>query len=220
MGFIRRIFKSDKGRNQSMRSAAVDMNLKFADLNDTGMHKQLSEFKLFRTGGSPKITNVISETGLNSENHLFDYEFVISTGKSSKTFKQTVLFINSKNLSLPQFYQKPESIFTKLFALLGFDDIDFSNFPEYSDRYHLKGEYEEVVRYYFSKEVLELLTAQKDLYVEGMNYYLILYQHDKLCPPSQLKTFRNLGLMLYKLFQLRSEQTKDDGDVQDLSGLI
>ncbi len=219
MGFLRRLFENDKTRNMKMHSVSSELNLKFTDKNDTGMHQQLSEFKLFDFGASRKITNVMTESMLNSENHVLDYEYVVSTGKSSKIFKQTVLFINSKELSLPQFYQKPENILTKFLALLGFDDIDFAKFPEYSDKYNLKGEYEEVIRYYFSKEVLDILSTQKDLYMEGMNYYLILYQQDKLCPPEQLKSFRNLGLMLYKLFLLRSKNA-DGADGKDLRGLI
>ncbi len=220
MGFFRRLFDLDKSRNNALRSIASELNLKFTDHNDTGMHAQLSEFKLFDFGASPKITNVMTESMLNSENHVFDYEYVVSTGKSSKIFKQTVLFINSKELSLPQFYQKPENILTKFLALLGFDDIDFIRFPEYSNKYNLKGEYEEVIRYYFSKDVLELLTQQKDLYMEGMNYYLILYQNDKLCPPEQIKSFRNLGLMLYKLFLMRTKEDEERPDGENLIGLI
>jgi hypothetical protein len=220
MGFLRRLFDNDKSRNNAMRTIASELNLKFTDLNDTGMHAQLSEFKLFDFGSSPKISNIMTESMLNSENYVFDYEYVVSTGKSSKIYKQTVFFINSKELSLPQFYQKPENILTKFLALLGFDDIDFINFPEYSDKYNLKGEYEDVIRYYFSKDVLELLTLQKDLYMEGMNYYLILYQIDKICSPTQIKSFRNLGLMLYKLFLMKSKDNEEGSDGTNLIGLV
>jgi hypothetical protein len=42
-----------------------------------------------------------------------------------------------------------------------------------------------------------------------MNYYLILYQKNKLCPPEQLNTFRNLGLILHKLFIKRTDNIKE-----------
>jgi hypothetical protein len=209
MGLFDKFISSDKKRNITLRDLSKSMGLSFEHKHDYGMHQQLSEFRLFKVGGSREVLNVISEPGLGFENHLFDYKYVVSTGKTTQIFKQTVLFINSKKLSLPEFYQKPETIFTRLMAILGFDDIDFTNHEEYSKAYHLKGDYEEVIRYYFSDEVLDLLNAQKDLYVEGMNYYLILYQKNKLCPPEQLNTFRNLGLILHKLFIKRTDNIKE-----------
>ncbi len=209
MGLFDKIFSSEKARKQKMLSVSTELELDFMEKQDFGMHQQLGEFKLFQVGGSRKVSNVLSAPGLGFENHLFDYKYVISTGNSTKVFNQTVFFINSKELSLPQFYQKPESIFTKLLSILGFDDIDFYNHETYSDLYHLKGEYEEVIRYYFSKEVLDLLTSQKEMYLEGMNYYLILYQRNKLCPPEQIRSFRNFGLMLHKLLLLRSKEINE-----------
>lgn len=218
MGFLRRLFKNGKARNQKMRNIAAELNFHFSDLNDTGLFQQLSEFKLFNHGKSPKITNVLSsEVNINTECHVFDYSYIISTGKSSHEYNQTVLFINSKELSLPQFYQRPETIFTKLLSFLGYSDINFENFPEYSRNYHLKGEFEDVIRSYFSKDVLNLLTAQKDLYMEGMNYYLILYQKGELCQPGQLNSFRNLGLMLYHLFLLQSKANTEDMNAMGLN---
>jgi hypothetical protein len=210
MGFISRLFENQKGRTQKMKGVAAEMSMAFTELNDTGLHQQLSEFKLFKKGLHRKIRNLMMESLIDSECMIFDYEYVISSGHARRCFKQTVFFINSKSLSLPQFYQKPETIFTKLLALAGMQDINFENFPDYSGKNYLKGEYEEVIRYYFSKDVLELLTNHKDLYVEGMNYYLILYQHDKLCTPSQIKAFKDLGSMLYKMFLLRSDASRND----------
>ncbi|HEX5624837.1 MAG TPA: hypothetical protein VFX48_02375, partial [Saprospiraceae bacterium] len=159
-------------------------------------------------GSRKTITSVCSEDSMAHQSQLFDYSYTISTGKSSIQYHQTVFFINSKQLALPQFHQKPETFFTRLWSALGMEDIDFNNFSEYSDRFHLKGPYEEVIRYYFSKEVLSLLSNQPPFYMEGMNYYFILYLHNKLCPPEQLTALRNLGMMLYELFKIRTQESE------------
>lgn len=209
MGILNKLFGKEKQRSAYFQVLASQLNLKYEQQYDQGLIKQLSDFGLFKYGGSQKITNVLLEKAYDSENFLFDYQYVVSTGKSSVRFDQTVFFVNSKQLSLPQFVQKPESFFTNLMAYLGFDDIDFVKFPEYSDKFHLKGEYEEVIRYYFSEELLQLLSNQNSFNMEAMNYYFILYHQNKLINTTDLKAFRNLGMMLYNLFLIQSKKSDD-----------
>ncbi|MBK8296082.1 MAG: hypothetical protein IPK91_02095 [Saprospiraceae bacterium] len=207
MGLLNKLFGNEKQRSASFQVLANQLNLKYEPQNEFGLIKQLSDFGLFKIGSSQKISNVLIEKTFDSENYLFDYQYVVSTGKSAVRFEQTVFFVNSKQLSLPQFVQKPETFFTKLMAYLGFDDIDFVKFPEYSDKFHLKGEYEEVIRFYFSEELLQLLSDQKSFNMEAMNYYFILYHQNKLIHTSELKAFRNLGMMLYNLFLIQSKKS-------------
>lgn len=207
MGLLNKLFGNEKQRSASYQVLANQLNLKYEPQNEFGLIKQLSDFGLFKIGSSQKISNVLIEKTFDSENYLFDYQYVVSTGKSAVRFEQTVFFVNSKQLSLPQFVQKPETFFTKLMAYLGFDDIDFVKFPEYSDKFHLKGEYEEVIRFYFSEELLQLLSDQKSFNMEAMNYYFILYHQNKLIHTSELKAFRNLGMMLYNLFLIQSKKS-------------
>jgi len=207
MGILNKLFGNEKQRSASYQVLANQLNLKYEPQNEFGLIKQLSDFGLFKIGSSQKISNVLIEKTFDSENYLFDYQYVVSTGKSAVRFEQTVFFVNSKQLSLPQFVQKPETFFTKLMAYLGFDDIDFVKFPEYSDKFHLKGEYEEVIRFYFSEELLQLLSDQKSFNMEAMNYYFILYHQNKLIHTSELKAFRNLGMMLYNLFLIQSKKS-------------
>lgn len=209
MGFLSKLFGNEEQRSAYYQVLASQLNLKYEQQNDLGLIKQLSDFGLFNFGSSQKISNVLIEKSLDSENYLFDYQYVVSTGKSSVRFEQTVFFVNSKQLSLPQFVQKPETFFTNLMAYLGFNDIDFAKFPEYSDKFHLKGEFEEVIRFYFSEELLQLLSDQKSFNMEAMNYYFILYHQNKLINTSELKAFRNLGMMLYNLFLLQSKKSDD-----------
>ena len=88
-----------------------------------------------------------------SDINVFDYRFTISTGKTSVTKEQTVFFMNSKELGLPDFYMKPEHFLHKIAAFLGFEDIDFEEFPGFSDQYHLKGEDEHYIRAVMGEDV-------------------------------------------------------------------
>lgn len=207
MNILDKLFQGGQQRQDSLRNFAYARELDFYENFDESLIKQLQHFKLFNIGGRKKIKSCIHYKDLNWENYLFDFQYTISTGKSSHTYKQSIFFVNSGELTLPEFYQKPENFLTKLMAYIGYDDIDFDQNPEYSDLHHLKGKFESVVRFFFSPEILSLLSNQKELYMEGMNHYFILYVKHKLIPVEKMHNFRELGLMLYNLFRERSQES-------------
>ena len=88
---------------------------------------------------------------LSGNQFLFDHSFMIHHGKSTSHYNQTVFFFDSKELTLPQFYLRPEHFGDKMLSWFGWKDINFSTHPEFSDRFKLTGEYEEIIRYYFDK---------------------------------------------------------------------
>ena len=195
-------------RSQYIQRFAIEQDLEYMAQDKAGLLGQLNQFRLFKPASRKLISDIAYKTLELGNFYQFDYQYTQSTGKSSVTHRQTVVYIESKELSLPQFYQKPENFFTRLGALLGFKDIDFINFTEYSDKFHLVGEFESVVRYYFTDSVLNILTRQQDVYMEGMNYYFILYQFDILQKEEGLKAFKNLGMLLYDLFKSRSIESE------------
>ncbi|MBK9018426.1 MAG: hypothetical protein IPM82_32715 [Saprospiraceae bacterium] len=88
----------------------------------------LRDFHLFSKGGSKTITNMLTYSSQLMEDkiNIFDYKYTVSTGKSAVTFKQTVFFINSKRLAMPEMLLKPEHFFHRLGNWLGLEqDIDF-----------------------------------------------------------------------------------------------
>ncbi len=207
MSLLNRLFGNSEKRTSQFQILANELNLNYSAETDSSIIKQLNDFTLFKNGHSKKITNILHSNELLDANYLFDYQYVISTGKTSHRFRQTVFFVNSKQLSLPQFIQKPETFFTNLLAFLGYQDIDFDQFPEYSEKFNLKGEFEEVIRFYFSEEVLGMLSRHKAFNMEGMNYYFIVYHQGQLVAETDLRAFRNLGMMLYQLFLLQSKKS-------------
>lgn len=206
MSLLDKLIWNSAKRKQEMQQFSADINWSYDEIGNPGIIKQLEQFKLFKFGSSRKIKNLIYRQELQTSYQIFDYQYEINTGKSSHVYRQSVFFGDSKLLSLPQFYQKPEDFLEKLMQFLGLDDIDFEKFPEYSDKYHLKGEFESVIRYYFSEDILTLLSNQFRLHMEGMNYYFILYQNKKVIPAAQMTSFKNLGLMLSELFHARSSE--------------
>lgn len=200
MGFFDR-FKSR--RPEDIRLAGQKIGFQYQEHGDKGLVRQLSDFKLFKIGGRKRAKNLLTKNDLSEDLkiNLFDYHYTVSTGQSSHTYRQTVLFLQSKNLGLPQFYLKPEHLFNRIGAWFGIKDINFDYDPEFSRLYYLKGPDEELIRQTFSDQVLQFFRKEKNLNVEGLNYFLIMYTHKKLLSPDQIKAFFTRGMEMYRILK-------------------
>ena len=189
-------------RSGQMKDVAKKLGLSYDRGDDFGLINLLKDFKLFSRGRRKKITNILGEKTEWKETdfRLFDYKYTIKTGKHSKTFRQTVFFVQSKKLGLPQFYMKPEHFFNKIGHYLGIEDIDFEEFPEFSNQYWLKGEDEGQIRQTMSDDVLHFFTIEKDWSLEGINYYLIFYKKNEILPNTDLVDFYQKGKAIVDLF--------------------
>jgi hypothetical protein len=194
--------KKEGARKEKYKTICGGLELKFLDTDEFGTKAYLKSFKLFKHRNG-KIRNLSQKKSpsLDEDVSLFDYKYTISTGKSSVTYDQTVFFVNSKNLGLPDFILKPENIGHKIAAFLGWEDIDFEAYPAFSDKYHLKGEDEDYIRHHFNDDVLKFFSKTSGWTVEAVNYYLVFYAHNSLVPENILADFYRMGYGVYELFK-------------------
>lgn len=186
-------------RTLAMKRLAMELNVQFQPTDEWGLRSQLGDFRLFRRGISRRITNHLRSRDemLETDFHLFDYRFKVSTGKSSKTYQQTVFFVDSRRLALPEFTMKPENFLHYIGDLLGFKDIDFEEFPKFSSNYYLKGDDEEYIRASLPTAFLRFFSEEKNWYLEAVNYYLIFYRVDHQIPLKDLRTFYQKGVKVF-----------------------
>ena len=190
-----------KQRGRELDEIAGRLDLGYNSSDHLGVLSLLSDFKLFRRGTGRKIKHLLwkDDHELDVKTRIFDYHYTISTGKASSTFIQTVFFVQSKSLGLPQFYLKPEHFLHKIGSWLGIEDIDFDTHEVFSNQYHLKGEEEGIIRDTFTDDVLHYFTFEKDWHLEGLNYYLIVYKDKKRMPPAQISEFYRKGQQMISL---------------------
>lgn len=171
------------------------------DQDEFGEKALLSCFELFskRRG---KIRNLCQSKSDVAEARysIFDFKYTVAYGNTVRTFDQTVFFANSKKLGLPEFIMKPEHFGHKLGKYLGWDDINFENYPVFSDKYLLKGDDQDFIRHTFNDNVLRFFSNTSGWTVEAANYYLIFYSLDSLVPPNILHDFYRLGTGIVDLF--------------------
>lgn len=190
-------------RVEKYKSLCGANDLTYLDIDEFGVKSLLAPFELFQNRGKIRNLSHRKSPSMESEISVFDYKYKVSTGKSTVTFDQTIFFINSKQLGLPEFRMKPEHIGHKIAAYFGWDDIDFEQYPAFSDNYHLMGEHEEYIRHTFNDQILKYFSKTSGWTIEAANYYLIFYSFDSLVPDNILNDFYRLGMGIYDMFKLK-----------------
>lgn len=187
-----------------MRALASHLNMQYFPTDEWGMNALLQDFRLFKRGRRKVIDNVIRyvDPMMDTEVNMFDYSYTVSMGKGRKVHRQTVFFIRSKQLALPEFFMEPEHVFHRVGEWLNLTrDIDFIEFPEFSRQYLLQGEDEEYIRHKMSPQLLRYFTVEKDWTLEGINFFMIFYQNRKLLAPNDIRMFYKKGMGIFAALQ-------------------
>lgn len=188
--------KRDAQRRAELQQLARDFDLSFTEKDGYGLVAQLRHLDLFRFSGrrrwarNGKIYNVMRGHIGETEVFLFDYSYMVHTGKSSHEVRQTVFFANDKNWYLPDFQLKPETWWHKVMTKIGaMRDINFPENPDFSRKFWLTGELEDLIRKQFGADVQELLKERPPIHLEGNNYYLIAYKPGKQLNTDEARVF-------------------------------
>lgn len=186
-------------RIKEFEACAQSLKWTYNELDETGLIKLMLDFKLFRKGHRKKICPlIIMDEGDLEYTCVFDYAYTISSNNSSKIYRQTVYFRYSKSLALPHFVMVPEQWYHKVGTYFGMQDIDFVEYPTFSQNYLLQGSDEDYIRHHFNHPDLVKFFDQQDFYsLEGMNYLLILYVHNTLLPKQQIQQLVRIGNVIH-----------------------
>lgn len=198
-------------RERNMATLAHKLGFQFHPEDDYGIQAQLQDFRLFSEGRSKSIDRIMrKQDGLmDFDIAIFDYSYQPwSSSAKDKRVHQTVFFVQSAKLGLPDLWLQPETLVHKMGELLGFTDIDFVRFPKFSGHYHLTGGDEEYIRHHFTDEVLNYFTMNKGWSMEGMGFYLLFYRKGTLIPSAQIEQFYKRGQGVYKMMTDEAAQNE------------
>lgn len=190
-------------RGQQLQQIAGQLEMDYTYGDEWGLVRSLRDFQLFRKGRGRKISHLLfrKDDWLESTVRIFDYQY--KTGKNGRKHHQTVFFVESKKLGLPQFLMKPENLFHKIGSLLGMQDIDFEAYPKFSNNYLLRSADEEYIRHIMNEEVLHYFTIERNWTMEGINYYLIFYRSGKLFSARSIETFYKKGMEIVRMLEIQ-----------------
>jgi hypothetical protein len=201
----------ERARRQAMQALAHRLDLTFSPDDDFGLLAQLKNFDLFSRerrwlGRNGKILNIVRGKIGNTEVYMFDYSYVISSGKSSRRITQTVFFADNKDWYLPNFKLKPETWWQKALAMFDKSDINFPENPEFSGKFWLTGEFESLLRKTFHPDLQQFLIERPPAHLEGNNFYLLAYKPRKALNADEAEVFFGHCCQLVSLLQKKEGQ--------------
>ncbi|MEM7479398.1 MAG: hypothetical protein AAF483_30815, partial [Planctomycetota bacterium] len=140
---------------------------------------------------------------------IFDYQFTVGHGKEKRVHRVSVVVVQSPGLSVPRCNLRPERRFLdSIGALLGKQDIDFDEHPEFSKAFVLKSDQEEETRAFFDKGLLDYFSQHPDISFElRPGAFLYFRQWARVDPESKkLQEFLGEGFSLLEAIKERQER--------------
>ena len=193
--------QAEKQSTEGIGRLARNRGFTFLPQPDAGFLARLKTLYLFSRGRSKRVKNMMVRTDPEVKITVMDYRFTTGSGKNSHTWNQTVALLESEALIIPNFELRPENLFNKIGSAFGFQDIDFSRHPEFSNRYLLRGKQEAAVRRHFTPEVLRFLETRTGLSVEGERGRLVVYRSGRKIPLPEVESFLREALRVFELLK-------------------
>lgn len=204
IGFLAWVFvkvarRLQQRRVQEIQSALSGLGFTLREDHDE-LVRLVGLFKIGQQGSWRQVLNPF-ELALpaNGSMLLMDYYFQIG-GKNKGALRQTLALISDQRYDLPAFILAPENFFYRFKENFGAQDIDFEDFPNFSQMFNLKGDDEAAVRALFTPAVIAELERHPDITLEGRAGYLLIFRARKWIKPQHFPRFHEEAQQLAQLF--------------------
>jgi len=183
-----------KKRTEAMRAVAESLEMEFEAEKFHPSTLGLDGIDLFEEGRSRKAFNLIKGTFEDTNAFIFDYHYIKGGHKNSAKYSQTVIafkICSKDGFQLPQFTCKPERFYHRFADVLGFKDINFEQYPEFSKAYRLNGDKADSIRKIFNERVIQQLEAESKQRwnVDAAGEWLVIHKYDKIIKPNDCPQF-------------------------------
>lgn len=184
-------------RQEDLKRASFEIGFTYNPNADI----DLPDLRLFTTGYERVKKNVLTTTRSTIKWSIFDYQFQTGSGKNRTIHIQTVVMAQLGR-ELPEFHLSREGFFQKLGEVIGFKDIDFKDYPEFSKKYYLKGADEKTVRQVFTPHVILTITDQQlEGNMEAKGNFIVVYTPRRYVKPADLYQFFHRTRSIIDLFR-------------------
>lgn len=172
------------------------MNLPFLKEFDSEINDSWFGDSNALTGSSSNVLTGI----VNGRNIIVsDQTYSTGSGKNRTTHEKTLLGIELREARLPFMCLYPEGFFDKVFDGLTKYDIDFGQFPNFSQKYVLYGKNEFHIRSFFNPQILSFYEQQASFNTACGGKYLVIWG-DELLNPAQIMSRLNFLFSLANIF--------------------
>jgi len=134
---------------------------------------------------------VMKDQYLSYETFLFDFCYVVSSGKTTRGVNQTVAAFHLPGANMPDFQLAPCSFEQKIGRFFGAKQLKFEANPIFSNRYVATGADLESAGRLFTPGVLSFFESHTNdlLTVEGYWDWIIVYRPEHRVKPAELGEF-------------------------------
>lgn len=186
VAFAMNYYRNTRVRDMREMAASLGAHISLkgpdiGELESTGIN-------LFMTGTSRYTENFFTcPVSGDISARIFDYRYKVPAKRSIEG-NMSVALIDLRK-SLPRFMLKPEEFSDKLAALVGFNDIDFDSYPEFSKRYLLKGADKDGVRNFFPPEIIMFFEKRTDWCAEAAGTFIAFWKGPGYLKPENYPPF-------------------------------
>ena len=192
------LVRAERKRAEAMAYASQAIGFLYEPEGDLELLRATADLPLFNRGQGRKVRNLARGRRDEAQVALFDYQYTVSSGKSSNTVRQTVVLFPARGL--PDFVLAPENVFHRIGQLFGYQDIDFEHSPEFSSRYLLRGTDESAIRAAFGADRLAFFAGERGWMVESRSGHIGVYRSGKRCKPEELHDFLTSAGRVWQVF--------------------
>jgi hypothetical protein len=171
-------------RTEAWQQVAGELGIPFVG-SENGVLGVCSSLKIFNRGHGRSFYNAIQGDAGDTRITLGDYRFTTGSGKNRTTHVYTMCVLESTSLCTPHCFLRPEhAILDKLGAMLGGQDINFADDPEFSSAYVLQGDTELAVRELFDEQVRGWFAERRSerFHFETRSNFLVFHYGKKRKP--------------------------------------
>lgn len=161
---------------------------------------EIKAFELFKGKKRKRLRNYLSKKDevIDGQISLFDFNRDSDVGKKITT----CVLIQSAYLNLPKFIVRPKKTTEKLGELFFNKRDGLYAYPYFNRMYALHSIDIEAMQHLFTHQMVDRMVHATNLWLEGNENYLLLYEKNKLKSPQKLIPFYELGrelvdIMLY-----------------------
>lgn len=195
----------EKKRTEALRKVAGDLELHFENGGAPALLAELGRFTHIWEWSLAEIRNIMKGSVHGAEVCLFDFSGTAQGSRSRKYF--TVARFRLPDLHLATFTLQPEQMVHKLFDA-GFGDIDFAEFPAFSEMFLLAGPDEAEIRRLFDREVTGILESKRGITVEAQGEEMLVYRATSRPEPAAFGALLSEGLSLFAAFVASRNRTQ------------
>jgi hypothetical protein len=129
---------------------------------------------------------------------IFDLSFSEGAFITKEDLKATFLLFKTQK-KLPVFALDKEDLKTTLYQWAGFDDINFTHYPDFSKRFHLSGNNESAIKELFTPELIYFFESHPFFHIESNGNTILIKGKDRLSSLQEVKMMLSFAEDLSRL---------------------